>query len=1204
MLSGGPPRCCAKTRFPEGSGEERRAARDVLSVPRVSVKDDDTTMPRSKPESKDPKGLSFGPYRVLGVLGRGGMGVVYRGEHIETGEAVAIKTVIGGDERHHFTAMRREIPALRRLRHPGIVRFIAHGESHGAPWVAMPLLRGRTLRDHIRDLWPQSDGSSASLTIESTVSMSEWDGAPPPPASQAARARAQTLGPTLTLMHRLCAALAYLHGEDLVHRDLKPDNVFLQDGDRPVLIDLGLALPFGGAGREELDIEQIAGTPAYMAPEQFEGGPLDARADLYALGCILYECVTGLRPFNGPGVEAYRRQHLYEPLVAPSFIVPDVPRGLEDLVLKLLEKRPEERIGYAADVAAALVALGATPDPEEGPPARAYLYRPTFKGRRDALGRLKEMVQRTTQQRRSGIALVRGESGMGKTRLVREVTRKLPPRGCTVLVGTCTAPGAGEAGAPAAVAAPLHPLRPALLEAIDRARRSSEEAHRLFGPRREILAPYVPELREEGDRPDRAASSSSPSERARARVIAALRDTLRALSGTSPVLLLLDDLQWADELTLGLLEALARDDGDDRSGLLVIGTCRFEEPRQELDSLARAPGVVTIDLGKLDNRSIEEMVAGMLAHSLPPAAAIEALLRSVNGNPFFVAEFLLTAIEEGILRRDKESRLSFDESAAPTALTSQRLPPTVAALLERRLELLDTDTRRLAGWAAVLGHDLDDELLLAGPCEGPAAGEGIVTLRARRILEEADGRLRFVHDKLREAAYQGLDDGARRDWHLRAGEAIRARHGETPDRAPVLAHHFAGAGLHARAGEYFTLAAEHAATVYAVRDALRFYPLALEAFARAGAAPSAPATFYEGFGDALRVAGQQEKARDAYRTALDDAPQGIRRARLHRKMGKTWERHHEHAEALACYALAESALRQREEQTTEWENEWLELQFDRTSVRYWQANTEALDELIRAIRPFAERPGAALHRAHYLHAMTQRDILSRRFVASERTVRYAVDCLDAFEQASRRPDEDWVLIARCSLGVILLLHDDLDRAEQEMYDALPVAEASGDLGTEARCLTYLTLIQRRRGLVDAAENLATRSLKLTEPEHLREYAGAALGNLAWCALRRGDLARAEQQARRALALWDELKLVYPFQWLARLPLCRVELERERLSGAVAQAEAVLSKPQQRLPNPLESALRRAVSAFEEGRAGAASRALRLALQAARNGNYA
>src|SRR5262249_4624076 len=158
-----------------------------------------------------------------------------------------------------------------------------------------------------------------------------------------------------------------------------------------------------------------------------------------------------------------------------------IPPSLDNLILKLLEKDPRDRIGYAAHVAAELAALGADAEPDEGPPPRAYLYRSRFLGRKDALTTLKTMVSRLVDQRHGGLVLIRGESGVGKTRLVREVARRAVQRQratgkkLTVLTGYCVAPGAGDAEANAAVASPLHPLRPVLEAATERAQHSRAE---------------------------------------------------------------------------------------------------------------------------------------------------------------------------------------------------------------------------------------------------------------------------------------------------------------------------------------------------------------------------------------------------------------------------------------------------------------------------------------------------------------------------------------------------------------------------------------------------------------------------------------------------------------------------------------------------------------------------------------------------------
>ena len=303
-----------------------------------------------------------GPYRLLGMLGEGGMGKVYRGEHLETGEVVALKTVRGASG-PVLASIRREIHALRRLSHPGVVRIVAEGVWEGLPWFAMELLRGQTLRGFLDTRGP--------------------------------------VGPLLTLLRRLCEPLAFLHGHGLVHRDLKPENLFLRPDGRPVLVDLGIAAASGSA-REVLQVGGGAvGSEAYMAPEQILGDFVDARADLYALGCILYEALTGRPPFvRSRSAGGVLHQHLHRPPLPPSALGEGVAPELDALVLRLLAKRPQERPGYAEDVAAALAALGAEGD-EGGASSRPppYLYRPDFAGRAGVLGRLGQALEEASRGR-------------------------------------------------------------------------------------------------------------------------------------------------------------------------------------------------------------------------------------------------------------------------------------------------------------------------------------------------------------------------------------------------------------------------------------------------------------------------------------------------------------------------------------------------------------------------------------------------------------------------------------------------------------------------------------------------------------------------------------------------------------------------------------------------------------------------------------
>jgi serine/threonine protein kinase len=282
--------------------------------------------------------LKVGPYRVLDVIGEGGMGVVYRAAHESNGEVVALKAV-----RLPVTSMlasiRREVYALQRLRHPGVVRIVDQGVDPAlGPWYAMELLGGASLRQRLCEWFP------GGLDDE----------APPPRRSVSP----ERLIEVLTLFRRVCGALAYVHANGIVHRDLKPENVHLASELRTVLVDFGLASQFGA--KEVAMQVQNRGSLHYMSPEQIALGNVDARADLYALGCMLHECLAGSPPFRGPARNLLIAQHLHVVPAPVSEHVGGIPPELDQLVARLLQKRPGDRFGYAADVARALASMATT----------------------------------------------------------------------------------------------------------------------------------------------------------------------------------------------------------------------------------------------------------------------------------------------------------------------------------------------------------------------------------------------------------------------------------------------------------------------------------------------------------------------------------------------------------------------------------------------------------------------------------------------------------------------------------------------------------------------------------------------------------------------------------------------------------------------------------------------------------------------------
>lgn len=748
-------------------------------------------------------------YQVVDVLGRGGMGVVYAAVHAN-GEHAAVKTVRVATE-STLESIRREILMLRDLVHPGVVRIRDDGVStDGMPWYAMELLRGRTLRDDFRVWFPEPvhpDDSTRDLKAPGRARLiREGEGMPvrePEPSTPP-----YSRDHIATVFRNICEPLAYCHGQGVIHRDLSPGNIFLVGADQPVLFDFGLAAQSHPDGaREVLEVGGYArGTVHYMAPEQARGEVVDARADLYALGCILFEALTGRPPFIDEGGKSVLIQHLDSPPPPPSKFAPSAEM-FDELLLRMLAKQPRKRLGYAEDVAAALGKIaGSARSSTEQPKARAYTYRPGLAGREDLLLCFRPRMKQLAASVGGAAALV-GESGAGKTRLAGEIaTLAAQTHTIRVITGECEPVAVGGG----VHAAPLHPLRPLLRAIADRCREGGRaEADRLLGPDGGLLAAYEPALAGFAGTFDRLGPNATG---ARYRVLSLLRDVASAFTTSEPLLLVLDDLQWADELTLAFLRSLTAS-WFARTALFVLVTVRANEISPELQATLASLRAEQLAVPRLDRAAVGAMVRDMLAldHEVPALADYVAT-RS-EGNPLFAAEYLRLAVDEGVVERDESGRWHLSE---PDSESYDRLPTpgSVQELARRRLLALSPLARELALAAAVLGRSCDPDMLTATAATSvDAARDGVTELIVHHVVQVVGAELRFEHDSLRELAYAELDDVTRRTLHERAAVAVEARHKAHPDfalRFSELAHHWEQAGDRPRASDYLERAADHA----------------------------------------------------------------------------------------------------------------------------------------------------------------------------------------------------------------------------------------------------------------------------------------------------------------------------------------------------------------------------------------------------------
>jgi serine/threonine protein kinase len=278
-----------------------------------------------RPQAPDEIGR-LGPFRVLEVLGSGATGIVFRAEDTQLRRSVALKVLrpsiaANAESRRRFL---REARAVAAFDHDNILTVHQVGEDHGIPWLAMKMLRGRSLKDRLH---------GATNTI---------------PVDEALRIGAE-----------VADALAAAHAGGLVHRDVKPSNILLEEtSERVKLIDFGLALVHDDEGQLTRS-GCVVGTPAYMAPEQADGGAVDHRSDLYALGCVLYRSCTGRLPFEGSTFMQVFFAQRTKDAIRPRELEPEIPKELDEFIMRLLAKDAAKRPQSAAEVRDALCSLRA-----------------------------------------------------------------------------------------------------------------------------------------------------------------------------------------------------------------------------------------------------------------------------------------------------------------------------------------------------------------------------------------------------------------------------------------------------------------------------------------------------------------------------------------------------------------------------------------------------------------------------------------------------------------------------------------------------------------------------------------------------------------------------------------------------------------------------------------------------------------------------
>ncbi len=813
------------------------------------------------------------------------MGVVYEAFDTERGTPVALKTLRNLDAAS-LLRFKAEFRALADIHHENLVRFGELLEHEGRYFFTMELVRGGDFLSYVRP-----GIASDSIAMGTTENQLAAETLPAVSSARGSVAGSTAAGkldePRLrAALAQLAAGLAALHAAGKVHRDVKPTNVLVQPehGEaraRVVLVDFGLVTDTDasqGAG------EGIAGTIAYMAPEQAAGDAVGPAADWYAVGAMLYEALTGQVPFFGSAYEVLTTKRSAVP-PRPRDAAPDAPADLDALCTELLQPDPSARprddevlarLGVAPAQRASLM-----PPSGESPP---------FVGRRREL----DQLQRAYEQARRGTSVtvyVHGESGLGKTALARHFVARMAEsdRSVVVLTGRCYE---RESVPYKAVDGVIDALG-RWLARVPRAKLASmlpASATRL-GSAFPVLERLRVAQRGEGS----PSSALDPLER-RARVFHAMRELLHALAEERLVVMLIDDLQWADADSLLLLREVMR---SPPASILLVATVRTESetaqpksggppaslPASRLNVGSSAmPGDVRIvhldPLGESESRALAEALIERAYGAAGAESTAGAIVREAGGHPLFIDELVRHAwIDEGRKRRS---------------------PVRLEDALWSRIRAADDLERRLLEVLAVARGPLayDAAAAACGLERASALDEVVAKLRFERLVRTtrlslaAQGARRDAtavetyHDRVRLAVLA----------HLEAPEPAGAA-GATPRAAEIhsriaaalessgdadleaLAEHHRGAGDLDKASDYATRAARAAAEQLAFDRAARLYEWAMamrpatatkeslvalaEALASAGRGPAAA----EAYGRAAKLESVEEDALELRRLA-------------------------------------------------------------------------------------------------------------------------------------------------------------------------------------------------------------------------------------------------------------------------------------------------------------------------------------------------
>jgi serine/threonine protein kinase len=719
----------------------------------------------------------IGSYEIIEKIGEGGMGIVYRAVDTKQERTVAIKTLKDNvdSSSETFIRFKKEAELLETLNHPNVLRFIEFIEQDDRLYIVTEYLEGINLREAVK---------SADIPVDQKVD----------------------------LMLQVGRALDYVHSRGIVHRDLKPSNVIIVDNNTSAkILDFGVANLMNIQKMFTIEKNAVVGSFAYMSPEQ--SGILkrnvDTRSDLYSVGILFYQLITGELPYHSTDVGELIHQHIAKIPDKPEDLVQGLSPIVSKIILKLMKKDPDDRyqsaFGFAEDLQ---TYLGLDEEQKKS----FYLelgkkdrlknlnYRTQLIGRKKESKRLLDHLNDTILGK-GFITLVLGKSGVGKSRLVSEMQRFTSSKNAFLLEVSSSERSQSQPYFP--FIEMVKRIMEIVLRMPEAQRQAIQESiTEKLGEEGRLLAKIIPEAAPlVGEYSDDLRFSRQENEI----FFEKLKDFfLTVASPKHPFVLGFDDAHFWDYGSVQLFSYLA--DYIEASSLYVVVSVREEDANRVEDLMqtvkerAQAGQVEILTLNPLLAEDVEDLVSEIFGDIYIGLRELgERLYESSQGNPLLVVENIKTLVEEAVLQQ-KEDGWSVDLDA----LAAFTFSSSIADKIGHRLQGIEAKTKEILGYAAVVGRDFSFSVLFAvaqqvsSDIDQEALLEHLQKAITAQLVEESMSEsggvlYTFVHEKVLDSLTTDMDEALFRKLHLLTAQKLEADY-EGADKVYQLAYHYTLSG--------------------------------------------------------------------------------------------------------------------------------------------------------------------------------------------------------------------------------------------------------------------------------------------------------------------------------------------------------------------------------------------------------------------------